>query len=186
MQYFFGDQFSNATGTLVVTGPTYTVFKLPQQPAVPTAELFSANQYLGCYIDNLSRDLPYQALQTGATVENCRNACGVRQYYYSGLQNGDQCWCGNTYGFLGTAPSTDCNIKCTSNSKELCGGVYRNSIYLVGEMGYVGCFRDGNPRDLPYKLISTNLLTIEQCRAGCLLNGYTYQNCHSEFYLQIA
>lgn len=158
----------------MVTGAAKTVFTLPPKPALPTPEFFSANQYLGCYVDSSVRDLPFQVIQSGATIESCRTACGIRQYYYSGVQNGGQCWCGDSYGLHGTAPASECNTKCTENQRETCGGTNRNSVYLVGEMGYIGCFGDGTPRDLSFTQGSSNTQTIEKCRAACLQNNYTY------------
>ena len=37
------------------------------------------------------------------------------------------CFCGNTYGNYGS--SSSCNVKCTGNSAEICGGSGANSIY---------------------------------------------------------
>eukprot|EP01043_Picozoa_sp_COSAG02_P040906 COSAG02_NODE_3347_length_6896_cov_2.201854_1_plen_600_part_10 len=47
---------------------------------------------------------------------------------YIGLQDGDNCFCGNSYGRYGNA--TNCNMSCPGSSqKVMCGGVEANSIY---------------------------------------------------------
>lgn len=40
-----------------------------------------------------------------------------------------QCFCGWTYGEYNS--STNCNIKCAGNIREICGGAWANSIYNV-------------------------------------------------------
>lgn len=43
---------------------------------------------------------------------------------YAGLQYSTQCYCGNSYGSLGVATASDCNMDCAGDSTELCGGAY--------------------------------------------------------------
>ncbi len=45
----------------------------------------------------------------------------------------NQCFCGNSYGKFGIASSINrvCDIPCKGNSKQICGGAYANSIYVV-------------------------------------------------------
>ena len=49
-----------------------------------------------------------------------------KNYVYAGLQYRDQCYCGNTYGGLG--PATNCNMACSGNSRQMCGGSSSNTI----------------------------------------------------------
>ena len=37
------------------------------------------------------------------------------------------CLCGNSYGSYGS--SSNCNMPCSGNTSEICGGVMTNSIY---------------------------------------------------------
>ncbi len=45
--------------------------------------------------------------------------------------NRDNCFCDDSYGRYGAAPETECNMACDGNSSQICGGWYRNSIYVV-------------------------------------------------------
>lgn len=54
-------------------------------------------------------------------------------YSYAGLQFGGQCWAGNTLGYTQVADSS-CNMACTANTYESCGGSYLNSIYSTSGM----------------------------------------------------
>ena len=45
-------------------------------------------------------------------------------------ENRMACFCGNKYGSYGLASSSlQCNMNCTGNSNETCGGILRNQIY---------------------------------------------------------
>jgi hypothetical protein len=84
---------------------------------------------LGCYQDKSEpRDLPYSPYSsTDNTIEACVTACTDHKYPYAGAQDGNQCYCGNSYGAFG--PSKACSSPCPGNDAEICGGPYANSIY---------------------------------------------------------
>ncbi|MGD0525634.1 MAG: WSC domain-containing protein [Polyangiaceae bacterium] len=87
-------------------------------------------KYLGCYNDSATRDLPYNAYSSSSnTVELCVATCKAAGYAYAGAQYGSQCFCGNSYGGQGT--STNCNMACSGNGAETCGGSYANSVYAT-------------------------------------------------------
>ena len=41
--------------------------------------------------------------------------------------NSSDCWCSNNYGKYGA--SKKCNMACTGNPNEICGGKMANSVY---------------------------------------------------------
>ncbi len=86
--------------------------------------------YQGCYIDQPTRALPTQLMTSGATVEACLAAAQVEGLKYAGAQYGGECWAGNALGYTKVADS-ECNMACSSNSSETCGGTWRNSIYAT-------------------------------------------------------
>src|SRR4029077_17508832 len=92
-----------------------------------------ANPYLGCYADTATRDLPYMALSGSGSIESCKSACAAASYKYAGAQYGSQCFCGNSYGRYHA--STSCNMPCTANASETCGGTWANSVYLSESTG---------------------------------------------------
>ena len=47
------------------------------------------------------------------------------------MQYREECFCGNTYGQYGKANEADCYLECAGNSTQICGGYWRNSVYLV-------------------------------------------------------
>jgi hypothetical protein len=70
-----------------------------------------------------------------------------------------QCYCDNSYGLHQAVPEGECNTPC-KDSQEMCGGLYRNSVYEITwfepsdviqsliDFHYIGCFMDGPNRDL--------------------------------------
>jgi hypothetical protein len=71
--------------------------------------------YIGCFADSSERDLPASLTnrisgEVGVTIETCRAAADAANLLYFGLQNGNECWGGNSYGGQG--------IMISKNSKE--------------------------------------------------------------------
>jgi hypothetical protein len=87
--------------------------------------------YVGCYTDTATRALPVQLAGTNNTIESCKQAAYNAGYKYAGLQYFGYCFAGNTLGFSLVA-ETECSTACTANSGQICGGVWRNSIYNTG------------------------------------------------------
>ena len=93
--------------------------------------------YLGCYSDNVnSRALTGLSVPGAASqndVEQCASECTAFTYF--GVEYGAECYCGNTVGggsavVLGSTPDvTGCNMVCSGNATEYCGGPNRINIY---------------------------------------------------------
>ena len=65
--------------------------------------------------------------QNNMTIENCSDIC--KTYEYFGLQNGDECHCGNkATQFMPTYPSS-CNKRCTGDNTQTCGGNWRLTVH---------------------------------------------------------
>ena len=63
---------------------------------------------------------------------SCVAGCKSRNFTYAGVQDGGECFCGNSYGKYGEVPQTECNLACQSDDSETCGGQWRNSVYETG------------------------------------------------------
>jgi hypothetical protein len=51
-------------------------------------------------------------------------------FKFFGVQDTNNCFCGNDYGNQGgKAPEDDCDSPCSGDSSAMCGGPFRNSIY---------------------------------------------------------
>ncbi len=51
---------------------------------------------------------------------------------YAGVQFSTACFCGDSYGAQGEATESDCNMQCSGNANQMCGGPSRNSVYKTG------------------------------------------------------
>lgn len=73
--------------------------------------------------------------RTSMTVQMCLSKCWA--YTYAGLENGDQCWCGDGLNLsgsgIGTSGSviseTQCNVVCPGNTTEYCGAEDKLLVY---------------------------------------------------------
>jgi len=93
-------------------------------------ELPSYNlKYVGCFQDSVNpRDLnDANMTYVDMTAEMCNAYCSQLEFKYFGLQNSSQCFCGNSYGKFGL--SNNCQMSCSGNAQQKCGGNYVNSVY---------------------------------------------------------
>ncbi|KAI9673291.1 MAG: hypothetical protein M1829_004356 [Trizodia sp. TS-e1964] len=70
------------------------------------------------------------------TIELCAAFCAGTIYY--GLENGRECYCGNTIdpGALAVPVENNCVTPCPGNTAEICGGAH-------GGRGYISVFTEG-------------------------------------------
>ena len=61
------------------------------------------------------------------TNELCISMCKEKGFKYAGTQFSTHCFCGNQYGSYGEA--NNCNMNCSGNIDQICGGSWANSVY---------------------------------------------------------
>jgi len=96
---------------------------------------------IGCFIDSSNRllnglseeyghDFPnsYQT-SAGMTPESCGNFCGGLGFSLSGVEAGNQCFCGSHQPLSMTAGT--CDTPCFGDASETCGGTYALQMYRV-------------------------------------------------------
>ncbi|OWY50358.1 putative wsc domain protein [Alternaria alternata] len=108
------------TSSKVITTTTST----SQAPSLgPSPTSWDA---LGCYAQNPNRPILEKNMNlngdTSLSVLKCKNSCYRRAYTFAGVQEGNQCWCSSYVAGEWTKNQTDCNIPCTGNKAEFCGG----------------------------------------------------------------
>lgn len=105
----------------------------PKVPFKPKA----GPEYVGCFVDDDTRDLKFGPQKYGYGPAACAAACPG--FKYIALQDGGQCFCGHTYGTPAAtytkAPDAECNyenVKPTDGQilGKGQGGLYRNAVYL--------------------------------------------------------
>ncbi|CAN0148389.1 unnamed protein product, partial [Ectocarpus sp. 12 AP-2014] len=93
----------------------------------------------------------------------CADTCA--DYAYYGTQFGRECWCGNNgdYAAYGEAA---CDMGCTGDSSETCGG------FNAMSPGYLGCFGDSQINRVFPVVTDSNSMTTAGCSDTC--SGYAY------------
>ncbi|XP_071965014.1 uncharacterized protein [Antedon mediterranea] len=91
--------------------------------------------YFGCYSNAVVMPLqgPLLTGKVDLTISSCIESCRTRGYVYAGPINGDRCSCGNTI----ETPHVEenlvseifCNVACSGDSTQICGGDVYTSIY---------------------------------------------------------
>ncbi|KDR71472.1 hypothetical protein GALMADRAFT_229455 [Galerina marginata CBS 339.88] len=71
-------------------------------------------------------------IQAGVTIESCTSQCAAAGFNISGLEFGQECWCGNSFALPASniaVPLSDCSRACEADTTELCGAGNRLSVY---------------------------------------------------------
>jgi hypothetical protein len=140
-----------------VTAPTASLAFLahPLLPRILPFALAPIGRFLGCYNDTAVRAL--QTLLTPPqndptiTPGRCSLLAAWAGYQFAGVQNGNQCWAGNTlsdvarFGSNTTSTTSLCTSSCPGSSGLAagpCGGPWANSVFEVAPPRFVGCVTD--------------------------------------------
>lgn len=135
-----------STTTTTVSPSTTSIKPSSTSPLAVSKETWKP---LGCYFDTGTPHSLLNKTTTPAeaqmTVNGCQTSCSLVGFSYAGLRYGKSCFCDNT---VKTVPSNDnlCNIPCTGNSTQTCGGNDRINIYqqviLTPQYISLGCYVD--------------------------------------------
>ena len=65
--------------------------------------------------------------------EKCGSKCRDAEFTYFGMQGwrGDECWCDKKLTHYVKLDKGECKIKCPGDSPKICGGPWKNSLYLI-------------------------------------------------------
>ncbi|XP_037931345.1 xylosyltransferase oxt [Teleopsis dalmanni] len=96
----------------------------------------TANTAIGCYRDEKEvRLLPdyFINLKTSNSPTHCVQICVQSGFPYAGVQYGSECFCGVEAPPTGAKlADSSCNMKCTGDSKDICGGYFSMNVYETG------------------------------------------------------
>jgi len=96
----------------------------------PICEKDDDDCYIGCFVDDPKRDFE-KRLGRGYDVPKCRAGCEKLNFKYFGVQDRDECFCGNAFNTepqYKRWPDGQCHQGSRSQSQ---GAGWRNSIYAV-------------------------------------------------------
>lgn len=157
----------------------------PSGPAfVPGNDDFTL---LGCYAEpNNARALPNRYYIDDMTVEAC--LAKADGYEYAAVEYGSECWYGNSLdsGTTG-ADSSECQMTCSGNSMEYCGGGYRLVLYsangapaapatqppIIDGAYFYACMTEAtNERALSGANYADDAMTLGKCATFCAAFKY--------------
>ncbi|EMD36066.1 hypothetical protein CERSUDRAFT_115979 [Gelatoporia subvermispora B] len=103
------------------------------QPAPPPETVAAVGLWdsLGCFNDSTgARTFPVQLTLDNTSVETCTDGCFNAGYPLAGMEFAAQCFCGLTFE-NGAVPIdlSSCNMQCSGNSSEFCGGPNALNVY---------------------------------------------------------
>ncbi|CAE6482201.1 unnamed protein product [Rhizoctonia solani] len=84
-----------------------------------------------CTIDQSTRVLGgYTYKDNSMTPGNCITACAQHNSTLAGVENGNECYCGNTVIRAYPTKDSDCRIACAGDGSQYCGGTSRLMVYI--------------------------------------------------------
>ncbi|KAG8818964.1 hypothetical protein FRC18_012255 [Serendipita sp. 400] len=127
------------------------------------------------------------------TPAKCQALCENEGFSLAGVEYSRECYCGNALMGDNHPSSGICNMACTGDSQQICGGADAINIYVKDNFQYtVGpvsvldsyqqytrtqCWHDDTSNRLlkhgPSPPISNDLMTIQKCIDGCAAAGYS-------------
>ncbi|XP_055620367.1 xylosyltransferase oxt isoform X2 [Toxorhynchites rutilus septentrionalis] len=97
---------------------------------------FVPNRELGCYRDEKNfRILSgyYTNFKTTNSPIKCIQLCLQSGFLYAGVQYSSECFCGDEPPKASAKlPDSSCNMKCTGDPKQACGGYFTTNVYETG------------------------------------------------------
>ncbi|KAL4877591.1 hypothetical protein BJY04DRAFT_230551 [Aspergillus karnatakaensis] len=115
--------------TKSTTTSSTTSSSAPTPTRVPQVDSYSL---YGCYSDQESpRVLVADSTEdrTGMTVEKCIALAQEGAWRYAGVEYSYQCFVGNTIHTGSSFPESECDMACSGNDRETCGGGNRVQLY---------------------------------------------------------
>ncbi|CAM9844163.1 unnamed protein product [Ectocarpus fasciculatus] len=126
--------------------------------------------YRGCYSDPAdSRVFVQDVSSDEMTNDLCAMQCADWAFY--GTQYSSECWCGDINAPYSVNGEGECDMTCSGNSEETCGGSYSMNVYAQ-DPAYLGCFSDPAESRMFLSESSTSAMTAEVCALLCTGSAY--------------
>ncbi|KAL2064478.1 hypothetical protein VTL71DRAFT_4972 [Oculimacula yallundae] len=119
-------------GPIASTNSNITPVTTAKPQIVPSAGSYT---YLGCFREGLEARILSEAFFPNDvnTIEKCADAC--YPFNYAGAEFGRECWCGNDIKDAFNIDEANCNMPCSGDSQQACGGIVALNVYIRKDMG---------------------------------------------------
>ena len=85
-----------------------------------------------CYTDSSNRILGGKNFGSGPmTRQYCAQLCYNQRLSLGGVENGNECYCGNNFNIDSPSKSSDCNVACSGQENQTCGGYWALEVFDV-------------------------------------------------------
>ncbi|KAG0636289.1 hypothetical protein HOY80DRAFT_891585 [Tuber brumale] len=183
---------STSSGNATQTSSSSTLTSTSTSASGTTSATPTAWSYLGCANETDPRALNGGRLTSESmTVTKCQAFCIDRNLTLSGLEAGNECYCGTALQSHSTLGFTGCNTVCSGNSSETCGGSDRLSVYnytltdppAVAHVAAVetyitqGCYTGDALSG--FSFTNSTGMTVELCVGACRGKNSTYAGLES-------
>ncbi|XP_065225844.1 uncharacterized protein LOC135849377 isoform X2 [Planococcus citri] len=145
-------------------------------------------RYLGCFSDQKvfpTMEGTKVTVEKKLTSSYCIETCRLKGYAFSGVESGTDCYCSHAFPSIHMkVRDEECNIPCSGNRTEYCGGQFKIGVYDNGmphphafvHYSYTGCYKDD---EIGVKLMEGTMedmanLTPSVCHKHCLQAGFLY------------
>lgn len=90
----------------------------------------------GCYFDEYDTLVLEEHLSTDEelTIGKCQDSCYRAGYELVGVEAGNECWCSSFIGGEWAKSQSECDMPCSGNEDETCGGEGRLNIFAPVEV----------------------------------------------------
>mmetsp|Transcript_24191 Transcript_24191/g.59226 ORF Transcript_24191/g.59226 Transcript_24191/m.59226 type:complete len:1073 (+) Transcript_24191:176-3394(+) len=192
-------------GSLTVYDTAQSDYQFPSAAPSTYHATWAEERKLACVLDTWDRAMPVGPVNKrtvnpgvqsppGMTVQACITYCEGLNYAYAGLENRNECFCGNEYRTHGFAPVTDCKHKCNGDQSQECGGPWRVTVYATGSGPFtplpgqpsipnLGCWADNtNDRAMTTHVGTSELrgpVYVQRCINHCFTQGHNFAGLQS-------
>jgi hypothetical protein len=153
----------------------------------PASSLPNGWTSAGCFLDSVSSRALSSASyadSSGMTAQSCIAFCSSNGYPVAGTEYARECWCGPS--LPSQAASDGCNMACTGDATQGCGGPNRLTVYSNPSSGAItnpgptgwtslGCYTDNvSSRSLAVRVNTPDALTVSECTSTCGAQGFSF------------
>lgn len=136
------ERWASFTSTMTVSTSKATSTSTSVSTHVPSLTAWKA---LGCYTDDdpawpvLEKAYSKEGGDPALKISSCQSTCWAASLkhtvLYAGVKEGNQCWCGSFVAGQTSRNQTDCNLPCSGDKTQICGGKGRLNVFAPATTG---------------------------------------------------
>lgn len=133
------EEYSSLHPTTTATPTTTEEETSTSLPLGPSPTAWRDN---GCFVERTDKNI-LDTLLSGPdgddalTIPKCEDECYRQRSRFTGVKNGNECWCSNNMRGLPAKNETECDLPCTGDKATICGGQDRVKVFEAAYEGLV-------------------------------------------------